>query len=115
MDVDKIAFTGSGQTGRLIQKASADSNMKRVSLELGGKSPTIVFSDVDSECLFRIYPSITTWVIADGSKESAEGGSNLGVTMKCIESIKQPTEFIRAISNQTNSRAFSGPNIVEII
>lgn len=47
MDVDKIAFTGSGQTGRLIQKASADSNLKRVSLELGGKSPTIVFSDVD--------------------------------------------------------------------
>lgn len=52
MDVDKIAFTGSGATGRLIQKASADSNMKRVSLELGGKSPTIVFSDVDSECRY---------------------------------------------------------------
>lgn len=49
MDVDKIAFTGSGATGRLVQKAAADSNMKRVSLELGGKSPTIVFSDVDSK------------------------------------------------------------------
>lgn len=47
MDIDKIAFTGSGPTGRLIQKASADSNLKRVSLELGGKGPNIVFSDVD--------------------------------------------------------------------
>ncbi|XP_039250169.2 aldehyde dehydrogenase 1A1-like [Styela clava] len=47
MEVDKIAFTGSGMTGRLIQKASADSNLKRVSLELGGKSPNIVFSDAD--------------------------------------------------------------------
>ncbi|XP_039250455.2 aldehyde dehydrogenase X, mitochondrial-like isoform X1 [Styela clava] len=47
MHVDKIAFTGSGATGRLIQKAAADSNLKRVSLELGGKSPAIVFADVD--------------------------------------------------------------------
>src|SRR5207302_8578920 len=41
-DVDKIAFTGSTEVGRLIAKASADSNLKRVSLELGGKSPNIV-------------------------------------------------------------------------
>src|SRR5256714_905375 len=46
-DVDKIAFTGSTEVGRLIAKASADSNLKRVSLELGGKSPNIVFADAD--------------------------------------------------------------------
>src|SRR5207247_10479772 len=46
-DVDKIAFTGSTEVGKLIAKASADSNLKRVSLELGGKSPNIVFSDAD--------------------------------------------------------------------
>jgi acyl-CoA reductase-like NAD-dependent aldehyde dehydrogenase len=45
--VDKIAFTGSTEVGRLIAKASADSNLKRVSLELGGKSPNIVFADAD--------------------------------------------------------------------
>ena len=44
-DVDMIAFTGSGVVGRLLMKASADSNLKRVSLELGGKSPQIVFAD----------------------------------------------------------------------
>ena len=47
MDVDMIAFTGSGPVGRQLMKASAESNLKRVSLELGGKSPQIVFSDCD--------------------------------------------------------------------
>ncbi|HEY3083837.1 MAG TPA: aldehyde dehydrogenase family protein [Candidatus Dormibacteraeota bacterium] len=46
-DVDKIAFTGSTEVGRLIARASAESNLKRVSLELGGKSPNIVFDDAD--------------------------------------------------------------------
>ena len=44
--VDKIAFTGSTQTGRLILDA-AKANLKKVSLELGGKSPTIIFDDAD--------------------------------------------------------------------
>jgi gamma-glutamyl-gamma-aminobutyraldehyde dehydrogenase len=47
MDVDMIAFTGSGNVGRQLMRASADSNLKRVSLELGGKSPQIVFADCD--------------------------------------------------------------------
>jgi len=46
-DVDKIAFTGSTEVGKLIAKASAETNLKRVSLELGGKSPNIVFADSD--------------------------------------------------------------------
>ncbi|MCC7251653.1 aldehyde dehydrogenase [Hyphomicrobium sp.] len=44
-DVDMIAFTGSGAVGRLLMKYSGESNLKRVSLELGGKSPHIVFAD----------------------------------------------------------------------
>ncbi len=47
MDVDKVAFTGSTETGRLIQEAASRSNLKRVSLELGGKSPNIIFADSD--------------------------------------------------------------------
>ncbi|HTN41292.1 MAG TPA: aldehyde dehydrogenase family protein, partial [Asticcacaulis sp.] len=47
MDVDMITFTGSGPVGRMLMRASADSNLKRVSLELGGKSPQIVFADCD--------------------------------------------------------------------
>jgi aldehyde dehydrogenase (NAD+) len=45
--IEKVSFTGSGVTGRKIMKASADSNLKDVTLELGGKSPTIVFDDAD--------------------------------------------------------------------
>jgi gamma-glutamyl-gamma-aminobutyraldehyde dehydrogenase len=45
MDVDAIAFTGSGGVGRRLLEYSARSNLKRVHLELGGKSPNIVFAD----------------------------------------------------------------------
>jgi phenylacetaldehyde dehydrogenase len=45
-DVDKIAFTGSTEVGRLIAQA-ATGNLKKVSLELGGKSPNVVFADAD--------------------------------------------------------------------
>src|SRR6202050_2287960 len=47
MDVDKVAFTGSTEVGHLIQQAAGKSNLKRVSLELGGKSPNIIFADAD--------------------------------------------------------------------
>jgi acyl-CoA reductase-like NAD-dependent aldehyde dehydrogenase len=47
-DIDKVAFTGSTEVGKLILKASAG-NLKRVSLELGGKSPNIVFADANME------------------------------------------------------------------
>ncbi|WP_420569630.1 aldehyde dehydrogenase [Thalassovita sp.] len=45
MDVDVLVFTGSGPTGRRLLEYSAQSNLKRVYLELGGKSPNIVFAD----------------------------------------------------------------------
>ncbi|GAA5897737.1 hypothetical protein JCM6882_000081 [Rhodosporidiobolus microsporus] len=49
MDVDKVAFTGSVATGRRIMEAAAKSNLKKVTLELGGKSPVIVFPSADLE------------------------------------------------------------------
>jgi len=47
MDIDKVAFTGSTEVGRLVMKASADSNLKRVQLELGGKAPLVICADAD--------------------------------------------------------------------
>ncbi|KAM3937270.1 aldehyde dehydrogenase X, mitochondrial [Leptodactylus fuscus] len=47
MDIDKVAFTGSTKVGHLIQQAAGESNLKRVTLELGGKSPCIVLADAD--------------------------------------------------------------------
>ena len=46
-DLTKVAFTGSTLVGRKVLKASAESNLKVVTLELGGKSPTVIFDDAD--------------------------------------------------------------------
>ncbi|MGV3634971.1 MAG: aldehyde dehydrogenase family protein [Pseudorhodoplanes sp.] len=51
-DVDKIAFTGSPATGRFIMRAAAE-NITKISLELGGKSPCVVFPDADLEAAVR--------------------------------------------------------------
>ncbi|KAF8068673.1 aldehyde dehydrogenase [Lyophyllum atratum] len=48
-NISKVAFTGSTLVGRAIMRASTESNLKDVTLELGGKSPTIVFDDADLE------------------------------------------------------------------
>jgi len=46
-DINKVSFTGSTEVGQLILERSAKTNLKRVTLELGGKSPNIIFPDVD--------------------------------------------------------------------
>jgi len=46
-DIGKVAFTGSAEVGRIIMAGAAQSNLKKVSLELGGKSPCIILNDVD--------------------------------------------------------------------
>jgi acyl-CoA reductase-like NAD-dependent aldehyde dehydrogenase len=51
-DIDKISFTGSTEVGKIILQASAG-NLKRVSLELGGKSPNIIFPDFDMKLAAR--------------------------------------------------------------
>ena len=49
MDVAKISFTGSIAAGKLVQEAATRSNLKKCTLELGGKSPALVFGDADFE------------------------------------------------------------------
>jgi phenylacetaldehyde dehydrogenase len=67
MEVDKIAFTGSTEVGKLIMQAAGRSNLKKVSLELGGKSPNIVFADAD----------------LDAAKEGAAGGIFYNMGQDC--------------------------------
>jgi betaine-aldehyde dehydrogenase len=79
--VDKIAFTGGGATGRKILAAAA-SNFKKVSLELGGKSPNIVFADCDPDhaleyALFAIFA---------GQGEVCSAGSRLLLERSLAES-----------------------------
>lgn len=54
MDIDCVSFTGSSEVGRLVMQAAAMSNLKSVSLELGGKSPLIVFDDVDVDSVVNL-------------------------------------------------------------
>jgi aldehyde dehydrogenase (NAD+) len=49
MGIDKVAFTGSTLVGRRVMEAAARSNLKNVTLELGGKSPNIIFNDCNIE------------------------------------------------------------------
>jgi len=53
-DVDKIAFTGSTEVGKSIMRGAAEANLKRVTLELGGKSPNIIFADADLDQAARL-------------------------------------------------------------
>src|ERR1700684_4441358 len=50
-DVDKVAFTGSTEVGKLIVQAAGSTNLKKLTLELGGKSPNIVFDDADASAV----------------------------------------------------------------
>ena len=63
MDVNKIAFTGSTEVGKLIQVAAGKSNCKRVTLETGGKSPLVVFADADLESAVATAVSIFSKLI----------------------------------------------------
>ena len=51
--IRKLGFTGSTPIGKVIMKSCAESNLKRVSLELGGKSPLIIFKDCDLDKAVR--------------------------------------------------------------
>lgn len=73
MDVDKISFTGSPRTARRLLTASAESNLKPVSLELGGKSPNIVFADADLDAAARK----ALWGIFQNKGEVCTAGSRL--------------------------------------
>jgi aldehyde dehydrogenase (NAD+) len=110
-DVDKIAFTGSFETGQRIVRASA-LNLKRVSLELGGKSPDIVFADAD---LDRAVPG-AAWAIFRLSGQICCGGSRLFVEEKIYDRfIAQLSDFAAAIKvgNSLDPVSEMGPLISE--
>jgi phenylacetaldehyde dehydrogenase len=93
-DVDKIAFTGSTEVGKMIVRA-ATGNLKKVSLELGGKSPNIVFADADLE---TAIPG-SAQAIFYNQGECCTAGSRLFVQRsifdKVIEGVAQETKKFR--------------------
>ncbi len=101
MDVAKIAFTGSGPTGRKMMQYAAESNMKQVSLELGGKSPQVVLND----CLdLEAAASTIGWAIYYNAGQTCNAGSRIIVEQgvkdelfahlrKFLESFKVGNQF----------------------
>ena len=113
MDVDKIAFTGSTVVGRQVMKAAAGSNLKKVTLELGGKSPNIVFNDADIE-------NAISWVnfgIFFNHGQCCCAGSRIyvqsGIYDKFVERFKA-----RAIANKVgdpfDANTFQGPQVSQL-
>ena len=80
--VDKISFTGSTAIGRQIVAASAG-NLKRVTLELGGKSPCIILDDADMD---RAIPSAAMAIFAN-SGQVCFAGSRLFVQRRCFDKV----------------------------
>jgi betaine-aldehyde dehydrogenase len=80
LQVDKVAFTGGTVTGRKIM-AAATGNVKKVTLELGGKSPCIVFADADPDVALEF----AMFAIFAGQGEVCSAGSRLILERKCAD------------------------------
>jgi aldehyde dehydrogenase (NAD+) len=98
-DVDKVAFTGSTNTGRAVAKAAAE-NVNRVTLELGGKSPQVVFEDAD-------LPAAANGIIAGvfaATGQTCMAGSRVIVH----ESVHD--ELVRLVAERANTIKLGDPN-----
>jgi aldehyde dehydrogenase (NAD+) len=99
MDVDKVAFTGSTEVGHLIMKAAAETNLKRVTLELGGKSPNIVFADADmDEAIEGAH-----FALFFNQGQCCCAGSRLYVEEKCYD------EFVAKSVERAKKRTVGNP------
>ncbi|KAI6135236.1 aldehyde dehydrogenase [Pisolithus thermaeus] len=110
MRIHKVAFTGSSLVGRKVMEAAANSNLKNVTLELGGKSPNIIFNDADLE-------QAVHWAmlgIFSNQGQSCIAGSRIFVQEGIYdEFLKRSTEKSRSIKvgDPFASDTFQGPQI----
>ena len=100
MDVDVLTFTGSGNTGRQLLEYSAQSNMKKVYQELGGKSPNIIFSVTDN---LEEAAKVSAMGIFRNSGEVCVAGSRLLVEDEIHD------EFLNLISNFSSKLKIGDP------
>lgn len=113
MDINKIAFTGSTIVGRQILKAAADSNLKKVTLELGGKSPNIVFDDANIE-------NAISWVnfgIFFNHGQCCSAGSRVyvqeGIYDKFVEAFKARAKK-NVVGDPFDPKTFQGPQVSQL-
>lgn len=113
MDIDKIAFTGSTVVGRTILQAAAKSNLKKVTLELGGKSPNIVFNDANID-------DAISWInfgIFFNHGQCCCAGSRVyvqsGIYDKFIEAFKARTAK-NVVGDPFKADTFQGPQVSKL-
>jgi aldehyde dehydrogenase (NAD+) len=109
-DVDKISFTGSIATARKLLQNSAVSNLKRLSLELGGKSPNIVFPDADFDAAVRA----ALWGVFGNKGEMCTAASRLllheDIYDRFLEELAARARKLR-LGNPLDSTTQMGPQI----
>ena len=111
--LEQVAFTGSTAIGRTIMKAAADSNLKKVTLELGGKSPNIVFNDADIE-------QAISWVnfgIYFNHGQCCCAGTRIfvqeGIYDKFLEAFKKRS-LQNKVGDPFESDTFQGPQVSQL-
>lgn len=98
-DVDKVAFTGSTEVGREIVRASAATNLNKVTLELGGKSPVLIFDDADLDMAITMA-AFGTFV---HSGQACVCGSRVFVQRGVYERV------VEGLANMANNMKLGGP------
>jgi aldehyde dehydrogenase (NAD+) len=112
MKIDKICFTGSMGAGRKVQVAAAQSNLKHVTLELGGKSASIVFEDANLEN--AILHNSQSFLI--NNAQACSAASRLfvheNIAPKFIENLKQSfIQLSKTIGDPASQKTFLGPMV----
>jgi aldehyde dehydrogenase (NAD+) len=103
MEIRKISFTGSVSAGRAIKKAAAESNLKNVSLELGGKSPLIIFDDAEIEKA----ASLAAMSILSNSGQQCIASSRIYVQSSIAEEFSR--KLVRAIEENGSNPSGNDP------
>jgi aldehyde dehydrogenase (NAD+) len=113
MDIDKVAFTGSTPVGRMVMEAAAKSNLKKVTLELGGKSPNIVFDDADID-------NTISWVnfgIFFNQGQCCCAGSRIyvqeGIYDEFVKRLRERAEKI-VVGDPFAPETFQGPQVSQL-
>ena len=111
-NIDKIAFTGSTNTGREIMKMAAV-NMKNITLETGGKSPLLVFDDADLEQAVRWSHAGIMSNMGQICTATSRVLVQEGVYEKFVEAFKKHTEETSVVGDPFKDDTFQGPQVTK--
>lgn len=111
MEIRKISFTGSAIAGRAVKKAAAESNLKNVTLELGGKSPLIIFEDAELE---KAIPAAAYSILANSGQvcvASSRVYVHEKIAPKFIEGMKAAMTQMGASADPLAEGTMRGPQV----